>query len=147
MKVHLAPSNPFFCFYWVIHPIVGSGACDVHVDGFSDTVHRTGPENSEFGFMGSILAQSKWRDAFDGEKTRLDDIHKKTIAASKEKDLDVRADLLREIGDVHQGAVLPAPVGWPCSTDDDDDASGLPKLSIMMQVHFHCHYDHLYSFI
>ena len=31
-------------------------------------------------------------------------------------------------------AFLPAPVGWPCSDDVDDTTSGLPKLSVVMQV-------------
>jgi hypothetical protein len=38
------------------------------------------------------------------------------------------------IGDENTAAELPAPIGWPCSDDENDDSNGLPKLSIMMQV-------------
>jgi hypothetical protein len=57
----------------------------VHVDGFSDTVHRTGPGDgeSQFGFMRSIVAQGQWRSEFESEKKRLHDLEGQKAAAAK----------------------------------------------------------------
>jgi hypothetical protein len=53
---------------------------------------------------------------------------------AQEKDIEKRNERESEIAEKDNVAFLPAPVGWPCSDDDEDDASGLPKLSIMMQI-------------
>jgi hypothetical protein len=105
----------------------------VVVDGFSETVHRTG-DGSNFGFMKSIDAQALWREEFVAEKSRLHELDAKRTAAAKEKDEDKRKQLEEELESVDNVAFLPAPVGWPCYDDDDDESSGLPKLSIMMQI-------------
>jgi hypothetical protein len=109
----------------------------VHVDGFSDTVHRTGPGDGDgrvFGFMRSIEAQAQWRQEFEAEKKRLHDLEARKGAAAKEKDLDKRRELEEELAETETVAYLPAPIGWPCSDDEDDEASGLPSLSIVMQI-------------
>jgi hypothetical protein len=108
----------------------------VHVDGFSDTVHRTGVGNGDFqfGFMRSITAQAQWRADFESEKKRLHDLEGMKTSAGKEKDDERKRELEERIENEDAVAFLPAPVGWPCFDDEDDDVSGLPKLSIVMQV-------------
>lgn len=46
------------------------GAVNVHVDGFSDNVHRTG-DGDEFGYKKSMDAQTEWREKFAIEQQRL----------------------------------------------------------------------------
>ena len=56
-------------------------------------------------------------------------------AAAKEKDPEQQAELLQQLDNSENAAQLSEPMGWPCSDDDDDnDISGLPAFSLVMQV-------------
>jgi hypothetical protein len=54
-------------------------------------------------------------------------------AAAKEKDPEKQAELQQDLLNGESMAALPAPIGWPCY-DDGDDANGLPRLTLVMQV-------------
>jgi hypothetical protein len=47
-----------------------AGVCNVHVNGFSDSVHRTG-EGHDHGYMKSMDAQIQWRSEFVAEQERM----------------------------------------------------------------------------
>jgi hypothetical protein len=46
------------------------GVNNVQVDGFSDTVHRTGVD-AHNGFVNSMTAQAEWRSDFVTERERV----------------------------------------------------------------------------
>lgn len=64
----------------------------------------------------------------------MHELKAKKTAASKEKDATRRQELEDDIAEAEPIAYLPPPIGWPCSAQEDDESSGLPPLTIMMQV-------------
>jgi hypothetical protein len=84
--------------------------------------------------MKSMRAQAKWRKDFVDEQVRVRTRALEKAAANKEKDPTKRAEMEEHLEEADPVAYLNAPIGWPCSDDEEDEADGLPTFKLVMQV-------------